>query len=68
MKHYGYWSDVLEAVSSALEHSVEVEDARVEYDIEAIADEVFEFQAEHGAYVRVGGVEEFWESVEKHAL
>lgn len=45
----------------------DVQDARAEYDIDAIFDEVFEYSTDLQAFVQVTDVEGFWAAVERHA-
>lgn len=53
--------DAIEAAGSP------VEDARAEFDIDAIVAEVYEYSAELQRFVQLTDTEGFWTAVERHA-
>lgn len=59
--------DVHTEIVTALESSAEVADADAEFDIEAIADECFVYDAAAGGFVQSADTVEFWASVERNA-
>lgn len=64
MTTYTTRDDAIAAIIAAIEASAEVADARAEYDIDAIADEVI---GDYADGYRIAGHDEFWASVARHA-
>ncbi|WP_222113240.1 hypothetical protein [Gordonia paraffinivorans] len=64
MTNYSTRNEAIDAIVTAIESSPEVRDARAEYNIGAIADEVVSV-ATDGGY-QIADHNDFWESVERH--
>lgn len=56
--------DVIAAIESP---GSDVEDARAEFDIDSIVDEVYEYSADLQAFVQTADTDEFWDAVMRHA-
>lgn len=57
----------IKAVVDAIEAAGLIVSASDDYDVEAIADEIFEYDAQSGQFVRFGSSGDFWAAVERHA-
>lgn len=69
MTAYSTRTEAVEEIVTVIEAG-DVEDARAEFDVEGIADEVIEQVATEGgrvAYEITGDVDDFWASVQRHA-
>ena len=61
-------ADAEQAIISAIEAAGSpVEDARAEYDIDAIVAEVYEHSTDLQSFVQITDTEGFWAAVERHA-
>lgn len=63
MTDYSTRNEAIDAIVTAIESSPEVRDARAEYNIDAIADEVI---GDHADGYRID-TNVFWDAVERHA-